>query len=147
MQIIPSSGLQDAEIDQMVQDAEQHAADDLKRKEDVEARNMADSSVYAAEKFLADNAEAIPDAQKTAVQAQIDVVKSAMEGGDTVAMKESAGQLQNVLQQAGAAMYQQQGGTADPEAGGFPGGDPGAGPAGDSSGGADDDVIEGEFSE
>ena len=91
-------------------DAEQHAADDLKRKEDVEARNMADSSVYAAEKFLADNAESIPDAQKTAVQAQIDVVKSAMEGGDTAAMKESAGQLQNVLQEAGAAMYQQQGG-------------------------------------
>ena len=147
MQIIPSSGLQDAEIDQMVQDAEQHAADDLKRKEGVEARNMADSSVYAAEKFLADNAEAIPDAQKTAVQAQIDVVKSAMEGGDTAAMKESAGQLQNVLQQAGAAMYQQQGGPAGPEAGGFPGGDPGAGPAGDSSGSADDDVIEGEFSE
>ncbi len=146
MQIIPSSGLQDAEIDQMVKDAEQHAADDLKRKEDVEARNMADSSVYAAEKFLTDNAEAIPDDQKTAVQAQIDVVKSAMEGGDTAAMKESAGQLQNVLQQAGAAMYQQQGGPAGPEAGGFPGGDPGAGGAG-PSGGADDDVIEGEFSE
>jgi molecular chaperone DnaK len=149
MQIIPSSGLQDDEIDQMVQDAEQHAAEDLKRKEDVEARNMADSSVYAAEKFLADNAEAIPEAQKTAVQAQIDVVKSAMEGGDPAAMKESAGQLQNVLQEAGAAMYQQQGGPAGPEAGGFPGGDPGGADAsGDAgSGGADDDVIEGEFSE
>lgn len=143
MQIIPSSGLQDAEIDQMVQDAEQHAADDLKRKEDVEARNMADSSVYAAEKFLADNAENIPDAQKTAVQSQIDAVKSAMEGGDTVAMKDTAGQLQAVLQEAGAAMYQQQGGPAGPEAGGFPGGDPSAGPS-DS---ADDDVIDGEFSE
>ncbi|PID84689.1 MAG: molecular chaperone DnaK [Chloroflexi bacterium] len=143
MQIIPSSGLQDAEIDQMVRDAEQHAADDLKRKEDVEARNMADSSVYAAEKFLADNAETIPEEQKAAVQAQIDVVKSALEGGDTAAMKDAAGQLQNVLQQAGAAMYQQQGGPAGPEAGGFPGGDPGAGPSGDD----DDDVIEGEFSE
>lgn len=145
MQIIPSSGLQDAEIDQMVQDAEQHAADDLKRKEDVEARNMADSSVYAAEKFIADNGENIPDAQKTAVQSQIDAVKSAMEGGDTVAMKDSAGQLQAVLQEAGAAMYQQQGDPAGPEAGGFPDGDPGAGPTDDGS--ADDDVIEGEFSE
>jgi molecular chaperone DnaK len=136
--------LQDAEIDRMVQDAEQHAADDLKRKEDVEAQNMADSSVYAAEKFLADNGESIPEAQKTAVQAQIDIVKSAMEGGDSVSMKETAGKLQNVLQEAGAAMYQQQGGPAGPEAGGFPGGDPGAGP---SSGGPDEDVIEGEFSE
>ena len=144
MQIIPSSGLQDAEIDQMVQDAEQHAADDLKRKEDVEARNMADSSVYAAEKFLADNSENIPDAQKTAVQSQIDAVKSAMEGGDAVAMKDAAGQLQAVMQEAGAAMYQQQGGAAGPEAGGFPGGDPNAAPD-DSS--TDDDVIDGEFSE
>lgn len=144
MQIIPSSGLQDAEIDQMVQDAEQHAADDLKRKEDVEARNMADSSVYAAEKFIADNGENIPEAQKTAVQSQIDAVKSAMESGDTVAMKDSAGRLQAVLQEAGAAMYQQQGGPTGPEAGGFPGGDPGADP---SASGADDDVIDGEFSE
>ncbi len=140
MQIIPSSGLQDAEIDKMVRDAELHAAEDLKRKEGVEARNMADSSVYAAEKFVADNGESIPEVQKTAVQAQIDVVKSAMEGGDAVSMKDSAAKLQSVLQEAGAAMYQQQG----PEAGGFPGGEPGA--AGSSSA-ADDDVIEGEFSE
>jgi molecular chaperone DnaK len=149
MQIIPSSGLQDDEIDQMVKDAEQHAAEDLKRKEDVEARNMADSSVYAAEKFLADNAETIPEAQKTAVQTQIDAVKAAMGGGDPAAMKESAGQLQSVLQEAGAAMYQQQGGPAGPEAGGFPGGEPGgAGPSGEADpDGSDDDVIEGEFSE
>jgi molecular chaperone DnaK len=144
MQIIPSSGLQDAEIDQMVQDAERHAADDLKRKEDVEARNMADSSVYAAEKFIADNSENIPDAQKTAVQSQIDAVKSAMEGGDTIAMKDAAGQLQAVMQEAGAAMYQQQGGPAGPAADGFPGGDPNAG-VNDSA--ADDNVIDGEFSE
>lgn len=106
---------------------------------------MADSSVYAAEKFLADNGENIPEAQKTAVQTQIDVVKSAMEGGDAVAMKDSAGQLQNVLQQAGAAMYQQQGGPTGPEAGGFPGGDPGTASGG--AGNPDEDVIEGEFSE
>ena len=142
MQIIPSSGLQDTEIDKMVQDAELHAAEDLKRKEGVEARNMADSSVYAAEKFIADNGESIPEAQKTAVQAQIDVVKSAMEGGDAVSMKDSAAKLQSVLQEAGAAMYQQQG----PESGGFPGGEPDAGDAGPSNA-ADDDVIEGEFSE
>ncbi len=141
MQIIPSSGLQDAEIERMVQDAEQHASDDLKRKEAVEARNQADSSMYAAEKFLADNSEAIPEAQKTAVQAQIDVVKSALEGGDIAAMKEGAVQLQQVMQQAGAAMYQQSGGPAGPD---------GAGsetPDADSSSPPDEDVIEGEFSE
>ncbi len=53
MQIIPSSGLTDSEIDNMVTDAEKHAAEDSKRKESVEAGNMADSAVYSAEKFLA----------------------------------------------------------------------------------------------
>jgi molecular chaperone DnaK len=144
MQIIPSSGLQDAEIDQMVRDAEQHAAEDLKRKEGVEARNVADSAVYAAEKFLADNSDNIPEAQKTAVQTQIDAVKSALEGGDTAAMKDSAAQLQVAMQEAGAAMYQQQGGPAGPEAG-----DPSQNSAGGATDGsdADEDVIEGEFSE
>jgi molecular chaperone DnaK len=143
MQIIPSSGLQDAEIDQMVRDAEAHAAEDLKRKEEVEARNVADSSVYAAEKFLADNGDNIPEAQKTAVQTQIDIVKSALEGGDTIAMKDGASQLQVAMQEAGAAMYQQQGGPAAP--GGPEAGDPSQGSAGGSE--PDEDVIEGEFSE
>ncbi|MCB8985499.1 MAG: molecular chaperone DnaK [Ardenticatenaceae bacterium] len=137
MQIIPSSGLQEKEIDQMVRDAEAHAAEDARRKEEVEARNVADSAVYTAEKFLSDNAANIPDAQKTAVQTQIDAVKSAMSSGDSAGMKESAASLQNALQQAGAAMYQQGG----PQAPGADGG-PGAGPTN-----PDEDVIEGEFSE
>jgi len=137
MQIIPSSGLQEKEIDQMVRDAEAHAAEDARRKEEVEARNMADSAVYTAEKFLADNASSIPEAQKTAVQTQIDAVKSAMAGGDSAGMKNAAAALQNALQQAGAAMYQQ-GGPQDPGTdGGFSGGSPNP----------DEDVIEGEFSE
>ncbi len=137
MQIIPSSGLQEKEIDQMVRDAEAHAAEDARRKEEVEARNMADSAVYTAEKFLSDNAETIPAAQKTAVQTQIDAVKAAMSAGDSAGMKDAAAQLQNALQQAGAAMYQQGG----PQAPG-----PDGGPTGGSTN-PDEDVIEGEFSE
>ncbi len=138
MQIIPSSGLQDKEIDQMVRDAESHAAEDARRKEEVEARNMADSAVYTAEKFLSDNAASIPDAQKTAVQTHIDAVKSAMSGGDAASMKDTAAKLQNALQQAGAAMYQQAGPQGGP--------DGGSGPTGGPTG-PDEDVIEGEFSE
>ncbi len=78
MQIVPSSGLSDSEIERMVTDAEQHAADDAQRKEAVEVRNVADSTVYSAEKFLQDNGENIPEAQKTAVQSQIDAAKSAL---------------------------------------------------------------------
>ncbi|MGB4869076.1 MAG: molecular chaperone DnaK [Candidatus Promineifilaceae bacterium] len=138
MQIIPSSGLQDKEIDQMVRDAESHAAEDARRKEEVETRNMADSAVYTAEKFLSDNAASIPDAQKTAVQTHIDAVKSAMSGGDAASIKDTAAKLQNALQQAGAAMYQQAGPQDGP--------DGGSGPTGGPTG-PDEDVIEGEFSE
>ncbi len=139
MQIVASGGLSDSDIDQMVQDAEHFAAADAKQKEAVEARNMADSSVYSAEKFLADNGESLPEAQKAAVQSQIDATKSALEGGDATAMQEATNQLQAVMQEAGAAMYQQQQAAGGPD-GAAPGGAPGPD-------GADEDVIEGEFSE
>lgn len=137
MQIMPSSGLSDKEIENMVNDAEQHASEDAKRKEGVEARNIADSAVYSAEKFLSDNGESLPEAQKAAVQSQIDAAKSALEGGDVPAMQAAAQKLQTVMQEAGAAMYQQQQAAEQ------------AGPAGAGEGTAapDDDVIEGEFSD
>lgn len=137
MQIMPSSGLSDKEIENMVNDAEQHASEDAKRKEGVEARNIADSAVYSAEKFLSDNGESLPEAQKAAVQSQIDAAKSALEGGDVLAMQAAAQKLQTVMQEAGAAMYQQQQAAEQ------------AGPAGAGEGTAapDDDVIEGEFSD
>ncbi|MCA9978572.1 MAG: Hsp70 family protein, partial [Anaerolineales bacterium] len=123
-----------SEIEKMVTDAEQHAADDMKRKEEVEARNTADSAVYSAEKFLADNGANIPESQKAAVQSQIDAVKQALQNNDIPGMQSSVQQLQMVMQQAGAAMYQQ-GQSAD---GPTPGGD---------GAGSDEDVIEGEFSD
>ncbi|MBK9049531.1 MAG: molecular chaperone DnaK [Chloroflexi bacterium] len=67
MQIIPSSGLNDSEIDRMVRDAEQHAAEDAKRKEMVEAANMSDNAVYSAEKMLHDNGDKIPEAMKSRI--------------------------------------------------------------------------------
>ncbi|MCP4424294.1 MAG: molecular chaperone DnaK [Chloroflexi bacterium] len=139
MQIVASGGLSDTDIDQMVQDAEHYAAADAKQKEAVEAKNMADSAAYSAEKFLADNGDNLPEAQKAAVQSQIDAVKSALEGGDTAAMQEATNQLQAVMQEAGAAMYQQQQADGGPD-GAAPDGAPGPD-------GADEDVIEGEFSE
>ncbi len=138
MQIMPSSGLSDNEIDQMVQDAEKFASEDAQRKESVEATNIADSVVYSAEKFLSDNSDSIPDAQKAAVQSQIDATKSALEGGDVSAIKAASQQLETALQEAGAAMYQQQQAAA---------GEPGPGADGGEPSGSDEDVIEGEFSD
>lgn len=140
MQIMPSSGLSDDEIDKMVKEAERHSAEDAKRKEGVEARNVADSAVYSAEKFLSENGENIPEAQRAAVQSQIDSTKSALEGGDVAAMQSATAQLQAAMQEAGAALYQQQQAA---------GGDGGPGPTsadGDSAA-SDEDVIEGEFSD
>ena len=139
MQIIPSSGLSESEIDQMVNSAEQHAAEDAARKASVEAHNLADSAAYSGEKFLADNAENVPDALKQQIQTEIDAVKATLEGGNTDAMNQAVEKLQAVIQQAGAAMYQQ--GSADGAAGAGP--DMGAAGTPDS----DDDVVEGEFSE
>jgi molecular chaperone DnaK len=139
MQIIPSSGLAKEEIDRMMRDAESHAAEDTRRKEEVEARNMADSAVYGAEKFLHDNSDKIPESNRAAVQTQIDEVKSAMAGGDVSGMQKAAERLQQALQEAGAAMYQA---GAQGAAGGE---GPSAGTAGDGQ--SDEDVIEGEFSD
>ena len=136
MQIIPSSGLAKDEIDKMVRDAESHAAEDTRRRDEVEARNVADSAAYGAEKFLRDNGDKMPEAERAAVQSQIDAVRSALGGGDVQAMRQSAERLQQVLQQAGAAMYQQ--GAA---------GQPGSESGPTSNGRGDEDVVEGEFSE
>lgn len=138
MQIMPSSGLSESEIDSMVSDAEKFASEDAQRKEGVEARNIADSAVYSAEKFLADNSESLPEAQHAAVQSQIDATKSALEGGDVTAMQEATNQLQQIMQEAGAAMYQQQAEQEQADSEGDPSADGGA---------PDEDVIEGEFSD
>jgi molecular chaperone DnaK len=144
MQIIPSSGLADSEIERMVQDAEAHAAEDEERRQQVESRNKADSAVYSAEKFLSENGEQIPEASKAAIQSQVDAVKEILQGdGDAASLETAVTNLQNVLNETGAAMYQQPGqpDAANPSANGSPDGE------GDDGATSDEDVIEGEFSD
>ena len=136
MQIIPSSGLSDSEIERMVRDAEQHASEDARRKESVEAANMADNAVYSAEKMIRENGDKISDAVKSRINHEIEAVKSARGSEDASTINAAVERLQQALQEAGAAMYQAGGPTA---------GDP-AGPAGPSGASGDEDVIEGEFS-
>ncbi len=139
MQIIPSSGLSDNEIDRMVKDAEQHASEDTQRKEAIEARNTADSAVYSAEKFLRENGDKLAESERAGIQSQIDATKSAMESGNAANMKSAADQLQTVMQQAGASLYQRQSADGGATGTGAPDQEPG--------GKADEDVIEGEFSD
>jgi molecular chaperone DnaK len=135
MQIVPSSGLSDDEIDKMVNEADKFASEDAERKQSVEAKNLADSAVYSAEKFLADNGDKLSDAQKSSVRAEIDSVKDAMQSSPD-AIQASVTRLQQALQEIGSAMYQEQGPSGD-----------GAASSNQQQPDADDDVIEGEFSE
>jgi molecular chaperone DnaK len=133
MQIMPSSGLSDAEIESMVKAAEQHAAEDAERKAAVEASNLADSAVHNAQKFIGDNGDKLNESQKSALQTEIDAVKAAA-GSGPEAIQTAVGRLQQRLQEIGASLYQQPEGN-------------GRGEDGAAERKADDeDVVEGEFS-
>jgi molecular chaperone DnaK len=135
MRIVPSSGLSDAEIDEMVHSAEQFREEDQHRKEAVEIRNTADSAVYSAEKLLKEQEDKVPAESKDKVEAKIAAVKKALEGDDSNAIQQATVELSSAVQELGAAMYEPTD-TATP-----PPDD------GESDAGTDEDVIEGEFSE
>jgi molecular chaperone DnaK len=140
MQIIPSSGLSDTEIDQMVQDAERHRDADQQRKEEVEARNMGDNAVYSAEKFLQEQKDKIPGNLRSEAEAKIEALKNALQGSDVAAIRQQTAELGQTIQQLGASMYEGAGPGAPPPPGGPP-------PGGDESPGDAEDIIDGEFSE
>ncbi|NLF66270.1 MAG: molecular chaperone DnaK [Chloroflexi bacterium] len=115
MQIIPSSGLSDEEIEEMVRAAEQHAADDKKFREAAEARNLADTTLYSSERFLAENGEKVPAAEQESLRQQIERMRAVLESDDPLAIREEISLLQLALQKAGAALYAQSGGDEQTE--------------------------------
>jgi molecular chaperone DnaK len=137
MQIMPSSGLSDAEIEKLVKDAERNQEEDARRKSHIEARNQADTLVFAAEKHLREQGEHISSDLKSEIEGKIEAVKKALEKDDIDAIKSSADDLGQTLQKIGQEMY---GAAGGPAAGGQTPGDGGPGPR-------DEDVVEGEFSE
>jgi molecular chaperone DnaK len=138
MQIMPSSGLSDSEIERMVKDAERHQEEDAQRKSHIEARNHADTLVFAAEKTLREQGEHISSGLKSEIEGKIEAVKKALEKDDLDAIKSSADDLGQTLQKIGQEMYGAAGGAAP--GGQAPGDEGGQGPR-------DEDVVEGEFSE
>jgi molecular chaperone DnaK len=136
MTISGGSALSKDEIDRMVKEAEQYAAEDAARRQDVETRNQADSLVYSTEKFLTDNAEKIPDDVKTEVQADVDALKATLENAEATSEEIQAGvtKLGETSQKMGAAMYAAA--EADQAA---------AGGTDASTGAADDDVVDAEI--
>jgi molecular chaperone DnaK len=143
--ITASSGLSESEVERMRREAESHAEEDKKRKDLIEARNQADSTIYTAEKAVRDYGDKIPAETKSKIEAEIANVKKAMESDDPGKMKSATEQLAVAIQQIGASMYPQGGPQAGPAASGpEPGPEPGPGDGGQKPGG-DDNVVDGEF--
>ena len=105
--IQPSSGLADEEIEQMVQEAEQHAADDKERKEAVSTRNWADSTIYSAERLFRDHGDRISAEEKERIEAQMAAVREASSGQDLEAIRTAAQALQTAVQTASASFYEE----------------------------------------
>ena len=117
--ITASSGLSENDIKQMVDEAEQHAEEDAKRREDVETRNMAENLVYQTEKLLKEQGDKVADDKKAPVEAAIADVKKALEANDADEIKAKMEALNTAMQAVSAEMYAQakaSGGAAGPEA-------------------------------
>ncbi|MBI3263060.1 MAG: molecular chaperone DnaK, partial [Acidobacteria bacterium] len=150
--ITASSGLSKDEVERMMKDAESHAEEDRKRREEIETRNRADQATYAAEKMLQDMGAKLASSDKAAVETAIESLKSAMSANDTAGMNRAMEQLTQAQHRAAEALYKQAGAAAGSQ--GSPGseGAQGAGSAGSGSpgsegaagGGAQGDVIDAE---
>jgi len=140
--ITASSGLSKEEVEKMSREAEQHAAEDAKHKEEVEVRNSADSLAYTAEKTLRDHGDKIPADVKQEIDAKIASVKSALQGQDINSIRNATQELSQAMQKVGASVYQQPG--QPPPSGEKPGGEE---PGGEEPGGGEEGTVEGEFRE
>jgi molecular chaperone DnaK len=134
-----SSGLSDAEIQKMVKDAEEHAEDDRRRREEIEIRNHADSAHYQAEKLLREQGDKIPEPARVQVAEKSSAVKRAMDANDLEAMKTALEELQQAMMAVGQAAY---GGT--PSEPGEPGQN---GQGGQGGPGSPQGTVEGEYRE
>ncbi len=116
MTITGGSSLSKEDIDRMVRDAEEHAAEDKARREATDTRNTAEQLAYSVDKLIADNADKLPEEVKTEVQADVDALKTALEGTDDAAVKTAFEKLQASQTKLGEAIYAQPG-AADGAAG------------------------------
>jgi molecular chaperone DnaK len=137
MTISGGSALPKDDIDRMMRDAEAHAAEDHKRREEAEVRNTSESLVYQTEKFLRDNADSIPAEAKANVDEPLSSLKKAIDDNDFEAMKSAADKVAEASQALGAAMY------AQAQAAGGQGGSDQA--FTDAQATAEDDVIDAEI--
>jgi molecular chaperone DnaK len=139
--ITASSGLSKEEVARMQKEAEAHASEDTKRREEIEAKNMADTMAYQAEKTLRDNKDKIPADLNSEAEEKIKAVKEALKGTDVNAIKNATQALNETMQKIGQTIYSKQ----QPP----PGGQQPPPPQDEGKGdkGKDEGTVEGEFRE
>ena len=139
--ITASSGLSKDEVERMKHEADAHAAEDSKRKEEVETRNQADTLAYTAEKALRDYKDKIPADLNAEIDGKVKAVRSALQGSDTTAIQQAMQDLNNSMQKVGSTVYGQQ--QQQPP----PGGQQPPPPPPPPGGKGPDGTVEGEFRE
>ncbi len=132
--ITASSGLSKEEVERMQRDAEAYAAEDAKRREEVETRNAADTLAYTAEKTLREQGDKVPAELKQQTEEKIAKVRSALQGSDIAEVQRTMQELSGALQQVGAAVYQAPPGAEAP-------------PGEEEPPKTDEGTVEGEFRE
>ncbi len=146
--ITASSGLSKDEVERMMKDAESHAEEDKKRRDEIETRNRADQAVYAAEKFLQEMGDKVPASDKTAVQNAVDGLKKAIADNDVAGMTRAMDLLTQMQHKAAEALYKNAGpqGSGGSEGSEGPGSaaSQGSGAQGSDSQGSQGDVIDAE---
>jgi molecular chaperone DnaK len=148
IRIQASGGLNDAEIERMVKEAQEHAEEDRQRKEQIEARNHADSLIYTTEKSLKEHGDKVGAEDRSAIESAIADLRGVLDSADAATLKAKTETLAQLAMKLGEAMYRAQqaesaGGGGEP-GGGEPGG--GQGGQGDSGRG-DDNVVDADFEE
>src|SRR6187401_1909507 len=144
IRIQASGGLSDADIQKMVKEAEEHAADDKKARELAEAKNHGDALIHSTEKAVSEHGSKVGDAERTAIENALAALKSAIKSEEVEDIKAKTNTLQQAAMKLGEAMYKSQqegqpgaGGPGGAAGGGTPGGEPGK----------KEDVVDAEFTE
>jgi molecular chaperone DnaK len=144
VRITASSMLSNEDVDRMVKEAQEHAAEDKAKREAVEARNQADALAFQAERTIRDLGDKVSAEDKAAVESRIEAVRSALKGDDEAAVKKATAELTSTLQEVATKAYQSAGPGAAPDMGAA--GDAGGDGTGDTAEDGEE-AVEGEFKE
>ncbi|MDX1542091.1 MAG: Hsp70 family protein, partial [Geminicoccaceae bacterium] len=143
IRIQASGGLSEAEIEQMVKEAETHAEEDRRRREQIEARNQADSLIYSTERSLGEHGDKLAASDRSAIEQAISELRGSLDTADATELRTKTEHLAQLAMKLGEAMYR-----AQSDSGG--GSDDGAAPGGGSDGGAgrgEEGVVDADFEE